>query len=177
MQGVDKLRAKASAVTHDRNPANKAPPGMTAAQVGRSFADNARMQPASRMLEQLIYLSQARAGLDATDVRAILGTAQVKNRRRDVTGLLLYSGQHFIQVLEGRPAHLEELVGTIRSDARHSGVQVVVREPVQQRRYGSWAMEYVESMDVADELKALYDAGSATAASVEDILARAPFPS
>jgi len=121
-------------------------------------------------LQQLIYLSQASPELGPTDVRAILGSAQVANRRRDVTGFLLYSGRHFIQVLEGRADELDPLVRRIGSDPRHLGLQVVSRVPIQRRRYGTWAMGYLESLDSADELHGLFEAGGASATAVWRLL-------
>jgi len=124
-------------------------------------------------LEHLVYLSKARPGLSAVDVRAILGNAQVKNRRRDVTGFLLYSGRHFVQVLEGRAAELDELVKAIESDDRHGGLCVLDRQPIKHRRYGAWAMGFTESLDDADELDRLFDGTTPAAAMVGGILERA----
>ena len=124
-------------------------------------------------LEHLVYLSKARPGLSAVDVRAILGSAQVKNRRRDVTGFLLYSGRHFVQVLEGRPAELDELVKALQTDDRHDELHVLDRRPIPHRRYGAWAMGFTESLDDADELDRLFNGEKADAASIGGILERA----
>ncbi len=121
------------------------------------FADNGQMAfSIGKPLEHLVYLSQARHGLNHIDVRAILGSAQVRNRRRDVTGFLLYSGKHFVQVLEGRGSVLDDLVAVIRSDSRHERLCVFSRAPIIQRRFGAWAMGFVQSLDDADELELLF---------------------
>ena len=130
------------------------------------------VQGARSSLEQVIYLSKARPELDAVDVRAILGSAQVKNRRRDVTGFLLYSGRHFVQVLEGRTAELDALVKTLESDERHAELHVLVREPIRHRRYGAWAMGFTESLDDADELDQLAIGGQTDVARIGGILER-----
>ena len=124
-------------------------------------------------LEHLVYLSKARPGLSAVDVRAILGSAQVKNRRRDVTGFLLYSGRHFVQVLEGRSSELDELVQAIKTDDRHDGLHVLDRQPIRHRRYGAWAMGFTESLEDADELDRLFDGQMPDAATIGGILERA----
>lgn len=131
------------------------------------------MTRADASLEHLVYLSKARPGLSAVDVRAILGSAQVKNRRRDVTGFLLYSGRHFVQVLEGRPAELNELVRAIETDERHAGLHVLDRHPIRHRRYGAWAMGFTESLDDADELDRLFEGAKLDAARIGGILERA----
>ncbi len=128
---------------------------------------------ADPVLEHLVYLSLASPGLSTVDVRSILGSAQVKNRRRDVTGLLLYSGRHFVQVLEGRALELDDLVGVLQRDERHASLQVLTRHPIRHRRFGSWAMGYVESLDDADALERLFEAGTPDATQVNAILERA----
>ena len=124
-------------------------------------------------LEHIVYLSQARPDLTRIDVRTILGSAQVRNRRRDVTGFLLYSGRHFVQVLEGRGTVLDDLVEVIKSDRRHDGVHVFSREPIVHRRYGAWAMGFVESLDDADELELLFRSDPANATRIETLVERA----
>ncbi len=112
--------------------------------------------PLAPSLQHLMYFSSARPGLGSLDIRAILGGAQVRNRRLDVTGLLLFTGRHFVQVLEGRAADLDGLVKAIQLDTRHDGLQVLVRQSIRQRRYGQWAMAFVESLDDADALDRLF---------------------
>lgn len=124
------------------------------------------------MLEQLIYLSEAKPGLSLIDVRSILGSSQVKNRRRDLTGLLLYSGEHFIQVLEGRSSEVSSLVSVIKRDPRHVRVKIVKRASITSRRYGSWDMGYVESLDAADEVRQLFETACDPSQKVERLLER-----
>jgi len=73
-----------------------------------------------KTLRQVFYFSRARAGLSDSDVRQILWISQRNNRQRDFTGCLLFSGQHFAQVLEGDPVGLDELLVHIRKDDRHT---------------------------------------------------------
>ena len=128
---------------------------------------------ADTSLQHLVYFSNATLHLSAVDVRAILGAAQVKNRRRDVTGLLLYSGRHFVQVLEGRGDQLDDLVKIIQADTRHAGLRVLVRESIKHRRYGAWAMGFVENLDDADALDELSQRGGSDIQKIGGILERA----
>lgn len=128
---------------------------------------------ADSSLEHLVYLSKASPELSAVDVRSILGSAQVKNRRSDITGFLLYSGRHFVQVLEGRSADLDKLVTVIGADARHVGLHILAREGIRHRRYGAWDMGFVESLDDAEELDTLFAADGVGRLQVDGILERA----
>lgn len=53
-------------------------------------------------LIHLIYVSTAREEFDETELARILDTAVRRNGERNVTGMLLYAGGTFMQVLEGR---------------------------------------------------------------------------
>lgn len=124
-------------------------------------------------LEHLVYLSRARPGLGSVDVRAILGSAQVNNRRKDVTGLLLFTGRHFLQVLEGRVADLDALVRVIQRDERHECLHVLSRQIIRRRRYGEWAMGFAESLDDADALESIFLETDPDLVRVSGILERA----
>lgn len=102
-----------------------------------------------------------------------LGSAQVKTRRSHMTGFLLYSGRHFVQVLEGRSADLDKLATVIGADARHAGLHILAREAILHRRYGAWDMGFVESLDDAEELDALFASNGVGRLQVDGILKRA----
>lgn len=107
-------------------------------------------------VQRLIYMSQAAAPLSHAQLGVILGQARMLNRRRDLTGLLGFTGRHFIQVLEGSAPGLDLLMNSLVRDRRHARLRTFVREDVAQRRFGSWAMCGVDSLDMADELDALF---------------------
>jgi hypothetical protein len=107
-------------------------------------------------LERLIYVSRAPSSGEA-ELQRIIGTSQVNNRRRDLTGALAYTGRHFVQVLEGDPQALSALLQSLQSDDRHDGLRVLMRRAVAQRKYDGWAMELVLSLDQADAVQALID--------------------
>ena len=78
-----------------------------------------------------------------------------------------------MQVLEGRGSILDDLVQVIKSDSRHDGVHFFSREPIVQRRYGAWAMGFVESLDDADEIERLFRSNPADATRIETLVERA----
>ncbi|HWH84117.1 MAG TPA: BLUF domain-containing protein [Burkholderiaceae bacterium] len=106
-------------------------------------------------LRQLFYFSRARTGLTDSDVRQILWISQRNNRQRDFTGCLLFSGQHFAQVLEGDPEALEQLLAHIRKDERHSELVVAIDHVVPIRKFSNWSMGILYKLEVAGLLEAL----------------------
>lgn len=89
---------------------------------------------------QLIYTSYASPELSAEGLQAILAAAQRHNAREGITGILLHSGDQFLQVLEGPQAAVERLYKLIAADPRHEGVRTVLAHEVRQRDFGEWHM-------------------------------------
>lgn len=111
------------------------------------------------MLRQLFYVSRAAATLTELEVRQILQISQRNNRRKDITGCLLYTGTHFAQVLEGEPALLDELVDRIARDTRHSDFVVAIDHQVGIRRFPDWSMGILYKSDTADRVEGLLVSG------------------
>jgi hypothetical protein len=113
------------------------------------------------MLIQLFYVSERPIGTTDLDVRTILSSSEVGNRRRDITGMLAQSTGHFAQVLEGRDDAIDTLMARIQADARHRSVHVAFRRTVERRAFDRWAMGFVHCDDVADAV-ATFHAASTT---------------
>ena len=94
-------------------------------------------------LKSLTYTSLARLDLDAGDLESIHRTAREVNALEGITGLLVFNGTHFLQIVEGAPQAIDELVDRLRRDPRHSGFEVRDERTADQRSFGSWSMELV----------------------------------
>jgi hypothetical protein len=75
-------------------------------------------------LTSLTYTSLARHDLQQPDLEDIHRTARERNSANGITGLLIFNGTHFLQIVEGSHASVDELIGRLRSDPRHSGLEV-----------------------------------------------------
>jgi hypothetical protein len=119
-------------------------------------------------LYQTFYLSRPAAGLANHDIQQILLAARQKNWRLNLTGCLLFSGQHFAQVLEGPAEAVSSLLERLRRDPRHTDLRVLVTRPVPTRAYADWAMGMVYALDQVDRLEALMtDAHTPAPAAIE----------
>ena len=63
--------------------------------------------------------------------------------RRGVTGLLCYSGDVFIQVLEGGRDGVCDLFNEIVRDDRHTNVRILLFDEIAARKFGGWTMGQV----------------------------------
>lgn len=91
---------------------------------------------------QLCYISTMRSGVDAASVKEILSTSRRNNGRCRVTGLLLFNGKRFLQVLEGVPTEVETTYSRILKDPRHYAVVKLSERTIEEREFGSWDMDF-----------------------------------
>ena len=92
----------------------------------------------------LIYVSRSTVPSTVANdtVEQIVATARARNPGLGLTGALLFTGEHFAQVLEGPAASIDRLMASVAMDPRHDQLIVVAREPITARRFGQWSMAY-----------------------------------
>ncbi len=99
----------------------------------------------------LVYASSAHELLKEGELLEILEKAREKNTRLGITGMLLYRGGNFLQVLEGEAETVRELYKVIRQDQRHKGVMLISERPVTERHFSEWKMAFVNLQSVKPE--------------------------
>ena len=95
-------------------------------------------------MQRLLYVSESciyKSDEEAT-VSKIVSHAQTKNDELSVTGALLFTGQHFAQVLEGPTESVQVLMDWITNDPRHRIIKVVDTSPITCRQFSDWQMAY-----------------------------------
>ena len=91
-------------------------------------------------MHRLVYVSTAIDSLTTADVDDIVSTAQRFNATRDITGVLLFNGLNFMQVLEGSHSDVDDVYSRIIVDPRHVSVVTVLQEPAETRIFEDWSM-------------------------------------
>lgn len=92
-------------------------------------------------IEQLLYISTVSPN-EAVDLATILAIARRNNRASGVTGLLLFNGKRFLQVLEGPPEAISATYDRISRDARHRAPVILARKAISEREFGDWSMGF-----------------------------------
>lgn len=95
------------------------------------------------MLVRLLYASRAIDNHSADLVNSIMAQARIHNPPQGLTGILCYSGDIFIQALEGGRTAVNSLYAHILRDKRHCDVQILQYEEITERRFGGWTMGQV----------------------------------
>jgi uncharacterized membrane protein (DUF373 family) len=90
--------------------------------------------------------------MNTDDLMDILNTARLNNVCIGVSGMLLYTGTEFIQILEGEEKVVEELLTSIKKDPRHKDFRVIEKKKITKREYAEWTMGFkrVDKEDVRD---------------------------
>ncbi|PKP08705.1 MAG: bluf domain protein [Bacteroidetes bacterium HGW-Bacteroidetes-4] len=92
------------------------------------------------MLSQLVYISVRSAECTDQEIEKILESSIRNNGKIDITGVLLYSDQKFLQVLEGKYKQIIELYDKIKEDKRHKNVVMLSLGSIKERNFPSWQM-------------------------------------
>jgi len=135
------------------------------------------------MLVRLLYASRPAAPLTTAVVDSILAQSRAHNPRLGITGVLCYSQDLFLQVLEGSRDAVCELYNTIVRDERHDHVRILSYEEIAERRFGNWTMGHVDVTTVNPSLLLKYAelpvlnpfscSGKASLALLDELLATA----
>ena len=96
-------------------------------------------------LKSLAYTSLARLDLTGGDIEAIHRAARDVNAIEAITGLLIFNGTHFLQIVEGAPQAIDDLVERLRGDPRHSGMEIRDERDIDERSFPDWSMELVRA--------------------------------
>lgn len=135
------------------------------------------------MIVRCLYASRAAESLTSSMVEDILEASRSHNPASGITGILCYSGDVFIQVLEGGRDEVCELYNSIVRDARHTHVRLLSFEEVRERKFCNWTMGHVDLSKVNPGLLLKYherpalnpfaSSGSATMALLDELVASA----
>lgn len=97
----------------------------------------------SQDLQLYIYTSRMTASdRSVTDtLTSIRREAQAANMKLGISGVLIFHEGRFLQVLEGEPAVLTELMERISRDTRHTDILCLVDQAIDRRSLAEWNME------------------------------------
>ena len=135
------------------------------------------------MIVRCLYASRAVAPLKPAVIEGILEQSRTQNPPRGITGILCYSGDVFIQVLEGGRDEVCELFNAIVRDPRHTHVRLLAYDEIRERKFSNWTMGHVDLSRINPGLLLKYHekavlnpfacSGDATMALLDELVASA----
>ena len=93
-------------------------------------------------MHELIYFSKALFEPTDDDIQEMLIQFREFNTAHNITGMLLYDGIHFSQMIEGDKESITNLYNRIQKDPRHETLTTSSTRPIEHRRFTKWAMVY-----------------------------------
>jgi hypothetical protein len=109
-------------------------------------------------LIHIVYVSFSNKPLSEQEILDLLTEIREKNRKKMVTGLLLYNNQAFIQVIEGTEHSINSLFNNIKKDPRHGNIVKLLEEEIDARAFPDWSMGFsMISKKESDEIPGFSD--------------------
>lgn len=95
----------------------------------------------------LIYVSSSVSLMDGQQLLEILRASHKNNAEQSVTGMLLYKGGNFMQVLEGPKENVIKIFEKIQNDPRHKDIMVIAEDEIDERQFSEWKMAFANLDD------------------------------
>lgn len=102
-------------------------------------------------LYEVLYISTLAPDTPISAIAKIFRHARAANDTRQVTGVLVFDGIRFCQQFEGSKQQTTLLIEKIKSDRRHTGVDILHQGEIAKRRFRTFNTGY----SVVDDLEAL----------------------
>ena len=96
-------------------------------------------------MKRVRYISRFASDLSPRDIDQIVETSQANNPDRNITGMLMASGELFYQLLEGPKDQIDTLYARIYEDPRHEQILLLESEVGNfERICPDWAMQKID---------------------------------
>jgi hypothetical protein len=102
---------------------------------------------------RLIYKSRSTVELDWDVIKDILHKSEVNNEKSGITGTLLATDTHFLQVFEGRFEDVNSTFMRIVRDPRHTDIKLVSFSVVDARLFSGWGMRGIGVFDFNKDIE------------------------
>lgn len=114
------------------------------------------------MLTTILYRSHICEGVTLQAVEEMVAMASAKNSEADVTGILLFNGKHFFQLLEGPEENVKTIYRHICQDERHYNLVELLCDYAPARRFGKTGMELFDLREYEQDhvLQTVLDKGT-----------------
>jgi hypothetical protein len=108
------------------------------------------------ILSRLIYASTRSDDMDSESIESILDIAHKENKKLNITGLLCFNQDYFLQAIEGERTRISSLFNKISLDNRHSNVVLLNFSEVSKREFDNWSMGYTPESNLTSSVLLKY---------------------
>jgi Sensors of blue-light using FAD len=90
----------------------------------------------------LVYISHSSVPFSEEALISLLQDSRKMNKAKDITGMLIYLQERFIQILEGDSSAVKKLYGKIQKDPRHQNISTLIEGESDERIFNGWNMGF-----------------------------------
>ncbi len=104
------------------------------------------------MIRRMAYVSRPLPELAVTEIPRIVTVARANNARDGLTGVLVYTGADFAQLIEGPEPAVAALWARVAADHRHRDISILLDETNHRPWFPDWRMGYLVNADLARQI-------------------------
>lgn len=120
-------------------------------------------------IKTVLYVSKAAGSRSLTHLRTLVPHARAANQRREITGVLLFDGRNYTEVLEGPTKAIDAVMAGIAMDTRHSRMRVLSDQRRPRRSYVGFPLTYLYDQARRDLTTELVDGKRVSGLELRDI--------
>lgn len=87
------------------------------------------------MLKTICYISDLNGDASFTNLKSIYTTAKENNLKNNITGILIYKNNNFLQVFEGIENTVNDTFKKISADTRHRNLFIIIDKKTENRYF------------------------------------------
>jgi len=125
-------------------------------------------------LHRLVYTSQATILFTKRELLDLLHESRGFNMVDNISGVLMHKQGYFLQVIEGQPEAIDNLISRLEKDPRHSNIKILYKSIIFERLFQNWAMGCADFDDPALSMLPGLRTDLADSKVVEDLVNRLP---
>lgn len=95
---------------------------------------------------RLVYVSTCANHVEPADIQSLLQVAARRNPEQGISGMLCWSGEFFLQCIEGERAPVTQCFARILRDTRHHSVELILSAPTAVRWFSQWGMGFSRTL-------------------------------
>jgi hypothetical protein len=126
-----------------------------------------------QLLSFWMYASSSRiAGDIDAEIERIVAQSRRKNKRLEITGAMIRTGNRFAQYVEGPSAAIAALRDMVMADPRHHDIVTLEEGTLSERRFAGWSLAYAGAAAFMERSIVLAQSSSASSEADRERLMR-----
>ena len=108
------------------------------------------------MLKTICYISDSKQNESIKNLEALYSKAKTNNLKNNITGILIYINNNYLQVLEGYEKTIDKTFEKIYADGRHKNIFKIIETTIEERIFEDYNFGFT-TIKNKQELNNLYE--------------------